>query len=87
MSYLLLNSVILLWLKHGVPKVVLQAGIQNNLHPSLAFISPSQFVNDVIWLYGAIQQSIIGRGRSIVRQHADNQDGLLAWKQLLDTFR
>ena len=22
-----------------------------------------------------------------MRQHADTQDGLLAWKQLLDTFR
>ena len=87
MSYLLLDSIAVLWLAHGVPKVVLQMGIQNNLHSSLAYISPSQFVSDVNWLFGAIQQSIIGRGRSIVMQHAATQDGILAWKQLLAMFQ
>ena len=87
MSYLLLDSIAVLWLTHGVPQIVLQIGIQNHLHSSLEYISPSQFVNDVNWLFGAIQQSIIGRGRSIVMQHAATQDGILAWKQLLATFR
>ena len=66
MGYLLLDSIPLLWLKHGKPTIVLKSGIQCRLHPSLHHVSASQFILDIVWLFGAMQQSVITRGRNVV---------------------
>ena len=58
MGYLLLDPIALLWLKHGEPTCVLKLGIESGLHPSLHHVSASQFVMDIVWLFGAMQQSI-----------------------------
>ena len=73
-------------MKYGDARVVLTAGIQCGLHSCLRFISPSQFHSDILWLYGACKQSILHRGRSIVLEHEFQQDGLLTWKRIKDTF-
>jgi len=87
MGYILTEKIAVLWLCHGDPTIVLQTGIQRKIHPSLIHISPSQFLIDIVWLYGAMQQSITGRGNAIIRDHEDTQDGILAWKRFLQTYR
>jgi hypothetical protein len=87
MGYLLLDSIALLWLKHGEATIVLKTGIQRGLHPSLHHVSASQFITDIVWLFGAMQQLITLRGRNIVREHESHQDGILAWKRFVDTHR
>ena len=87
MGYLLLDQIALLWLKYGDTRAVLTVGIEKGLHASLSHISPSQFMIGVLWLYGACKQSILLRGRSIVLDHEMQQDGILTWKRIKDTFR
>ena len=87
MGYLLLEPIAHLWLKYGDAEAVLQIGMSKKIHPSLHHISPTQFVLDVVWLYGALQASIVERGRSIIREHEDSQDGILTWKRFVDTYR
>ncbi len=80
MGYLLLDKVAMFWLKYGNETVVLKIALQKKVHPSLHHISPSQFITDVVWLFGAMQQSITGRGKSIIREQEETQDGILTWK-------
>ena len=87
MGYLLLDKVAQLWLKYGSETVVLKCALKKKIHPSLHHISPSQFICDVVWLYGALQQSITGRGKAIIRDQEDTQDGILTWKRFIDTYR
>ena len=87
MGYLLLDQISLLWLKYGDARIVLTIAIQDGLHASLPHISPSQFMFDVLWLYGACKQSILSRGRAIVMDCELQQDGILTWKRIKDTFR
>ena len=87
MGYLLLDTTALLWLKYGNPYQVLKIAVAKRIHPSITMISPTQFTSDIVWLYGAMQQSITGRGKNIVRKHEHTQDGILAWKCFVDTYR
>ena len=62
MSYILQDEIALLWLKHGDPAVVIKKGMIKKINPCLYHISTSQFLIDVVWLYGALQQSVVERG-------------------------
>ena len=83
MGYLLHDATALLWMKHGNAEIVLRFGMAQHIHTSMHYITPSQFLNDIVWLYGAIQQAITGMGRNIVRKFELTQDGLLAWKRFV----
>ena len=87
MGYLLLDEIHIHWLQYGDLKDVLEYGITNNIHQSLHHISPTQLADDITWLFGAMKQSIVGRGRNIILDHEATQDGILAWKRFVDTFR
>ena len=51
------------------------------------YSSNAQFFSNVVWLFGALQQAITGRGRNIIRKFELTQDGILAWKYFVETFR
>ena len=87
LGYILLDSVARLWIKHGSAKTVLLIGMQRQLHPSLHFISESQFNTDVVWFFGALQQAITQRGRSIIMEYEAQQDGICTWRKFLKTYR
>ncbi len=57
------------------------------LHPSLHYISPSQFLCDIVWLFGAMRQSITTRGKNIVQRYELDQDGIITWKCFIQTHR
>ena len=80
MGYLLLDTIAVLWLLHGNATTVLTIGIQQKLHPSLVNITPEQFLTDVAWLFGGLQQAINNQGRNIVHTHERSQDGILCWQ-------
>ena len=86
MTYLLLDSIFSLWIKHDDAYLVLQLGMQKRLHPALHYISAAQFLSDITWLYGALKQSIVGRGCFVIHEYKKHQNGLLTWKCLLDTY-
>ena len=85
MGYILKEEIAVLWMKHVDPSLVLKLGMNSKIHPSLHHISPSQFIIDIVWLFGAMQQAITGRGRNIIREYELTQDGILCWKHFLDT--
>ena len=87
MGYLLHDMTAILWIKHGDPEIVLRIGMAKKVHTSMFYISQAQFLTDVVWLYGALQQAITSRGRNIIRKFEHTQDGILAWKCLIDTHR
>ena len=87
MGYLLLDTITQLWFKHGEPSIVLKYGIQHKIHPSLQYVSTSQFILDIVWLFGALQQSLTTRGKVMVRANEHNQDGLIVWFGLMTKFR
>ena len=87
MGYILNEGVAALWTLHGDPQVVLRIGMAQKIHQSLHYISHAQFLSDVVWLFGALQQSITGRGRQLIRRYEHTQDGIIVWKALLDTYR
>ena len=87
MGYLLLPGIHHAWMILGNAKAVLAWALSRNLHLSLPFISPSQFVQDLQWLHGAMLQSIQTRGRTIVKKHSSTQDGIAAWHQFLKVHR
>src|SRR5210317_1780142 len=74
-----------LWVKHSDPKRVLLIGIRTKIDPFLSFISVNQFLFDIVWLYGALQQSLLGKGSTIVKSYECAQDGILVWKKFLAT--
>ena len=87
MGYLLNEKVAILWIKHGSPEVVIRIGMAQRVHTSCHFITPAQFATDVMWLHGALLQSIQGHhGKSLIRKYEHTQDGILAWKCLIDTY-
>ena len=87
MGYLLNEKVAILWSKHGAPEVVIRIGMAQRAHTSLHFITPGQFATDVMWLHGALLQSIQGHcGKSLICKYEHTQDGILAWKCLVDTY-
>ena len=55
MGYLPHESTVALWIKHGDPEIVLRIGMAKKVHTSMNYISSSQFLSDVVWLYGALQ--------------------------------
>ena len=73
--------------KYGDPQALLRIGTTQKVHQSLKYISNAQFLSDIVWLYGALQQAITGRGRNIIKKFENTQDGILAWKYLVDTYR
>ena len=77
MGYLLVEYIALLWLKHGEATQVLKIGLEKRLHPSLQHVPASQFIIYIVWLYGALQQSILLHGINIVRDYEQTQDGFL----------
>jgi len=87
MSYILKEQIAILWMKYGDAKYVIRVGMQERVHPSLAHISPSQFVSDTVWLFGAMQQAITGQGKTIIQAYQASEDGILCWKKFLDTYR
>ena len=87
MSYILMDEIARLWMKHGNAETVLLLGMQRKLHPALHCVSPSQFINDVVWLFGALQQAITSRGRKIIMEYKDTQDGICTWRKFVATYR
>ena len=87
MGCLLHDGIGRLWLKCGSPEKVLMLGMQRKLHPHLQCVTAKQFVMDITWLHGAMQQSITGRGNSHVLRHEPTQDGLCCWKEFITAFR
>ena len=80
MGYILLEEIALLWLKHGDATVVLSMAMQRGVHPCLRHVSAKQFIEDVVWLFGAMKQAITNRGKTIIQQHEKSQDGMSAWR-------
>ena len=87
LGYILLDSMARLWIKHGDPGTVLLMGMQQRLHPCLSNITTNQFISDIVWLYGALQQSLTGRGRNIVMEYETSQDGILTYRKFIATYR
>src|SRR5210317_1128720 len=87
LGYILKDELHRLWVKHGDPKRVLLIGIRTRRHPFLSFISVKQFLFNIAWLYGALQQSPPGKGSTIVKSYERSQDGILVWKKFLATYR
>src|SRR5210317_274479 len=87
LGYILKDELHRLWVKHGDLKRVLLIGIRTRIHPFLSFISVNQFLFDIVWLYGALQQSLPGKGSTIVKSYERSQDGILVWKKFLATYR
>ena len=87
LGYILKDELHRLWVKHGDPKRVLLIGIRTKIHPFLSFILVNQFLFDIMWLYGALQQSLPGKGGTIVKSYECSQDGILVWKKVLATYR
>src|SRR5210317_1017931 len=52
-----------------------------------SFISVNQFIFDIVWLYSALQQSLPGKGSTIVKSYERSQDGILVWKKFLASYR
>ena len=87
MGYILLESIAALLIKYGDPQTVLQASIQQCIHPCIRLISEDQFLNDMVWLYSAMVQSIRERARSTIHDYSKSQDGIVCWKHFLDEYR
>ena len=87
MGYLICDKIATLWLTYGNPEIVLKLGIIQRIHPGLIHISCAQFESDVAWLYGAMKQSITGRGYALIKYHEATQDGILTWRQFISTYR
>src|SRR5210317_519909 len=87
LGYILKDELHRLWVKHGDPKRVLLIGIRTKIHSFLSFISVNQFLFDIIWLYGALQQSLPGKGSTIVKSYERSMDKILVWKKVLATYR
>ena len=87
MGYIILDTIGFLWAHHGDPHHFLSLGIHNQVHPSLHHISTIQFQNDIVWLFGALQQALVDRGKEIVMSYEHTQDGLCVWKKLISTYR
>src|SRR5210317_2233560 len=51
------------------------------------YILVNQFLFDIVWLYGALQQSLPRKGSTIVKSYECSQDGVLVWKKFLATYR
>src|SRR5210317_2243054 len=51
------------------------------------YILVNQFLFDIVWLYGALQQSLPRKGSTIVKSYECSQDGILVWKKFLATYR
>src|SRR5210317_247294 len=83
LGYILEDELHRLWVKHCDPNRVLLIGIRTKLHPLHSFISVNQFLFDIVWLYGALQQSLPGKGSTIVKSYEHSQDGILVWKKFL----
>ena len=62
-------------------------GMQQRLHPCLSNITTNQFISDIVWLYGSLQQSLTGRGRNIVMEYETSQDGILTYRKFIATYR
>ena len=80
MGHILLDEIALLWLKHGDATMALGVAMQRGVHPCLRHVSAKQFIEDVVWLFGAMKQAITGRGKIIIQQHERSQDGTLVWR-------
>ena len=80
MGCIFLEDIALLWLKHGDATVVLSMAMQRGSHPCLHHVSAKQFIEDVVWLFGAMKQAITSRGKTIIQQHEKSQDGTSAWR-------
>src|SRR5210317_1344650 len=87
LGYILKDELHRLWVKHGDPKRVLLIGNRTKINPFLSFISVNQFLFDIVWLYGALQQSLPGKGSTIVKSYEHSQDGILVRKKFLATYR
>ena len=87
LGYILKDELHRLWVKHGDPKRVLLMGIRKKIYPYLAFILVNQFLFDIIWLYGSLQQPLPGKGSTIVKSYEHSQDGILVWQKFLATYR
>src|SRR5210317_5540 len=87
LGYILKDELHRLWVKHGDPKRVLLIEIRTKIHPFLSFILVNQFLFDIVWLYGALQQPLPGKGSTIVKSYERSQDGILVWKKFLATYR
>ena len=62
MGYLLHEQITFLWIKHGEAEAVLSIALKMNLHNSLKRISSDQFLNDIMWFYGALKQLLKEEG-------------------------
>ena len=74
MGYILHCDFRRLWVKYGVPYVVLQNALQEGVHVHLQYITVNQLVSDVFWLYGALQTALLHHGKLIVKEFERTQD-------------
>ena len=65
-----------LWLKHGDPYQVLFKGLQQNIHVHLTYITVYQLKSDIMWLFGALQGSLLHKGKMIVKEYEPSRDGI-----------
>ena len=87
LAYILHPEVHRLWLKHGDPYQVLFKGLQQNIHVHLTYIMVYQFKSDIMWLFGALQGSLLHKGKMIVKEYDPSQDGICVWHKFLATYR
>ena len=86
-AYSLQPEVHQLWLKHGDPYQVLLKGLQQNIHVHLTYITVYQFKSDIMWLFGALQGSLLHKGKMIAKEYEPSQDGICVWHKFLATYR
>ena len=74
-------------MKYGnSPEYVLQRALQQRIHFHITYISPSQLCNDVLWLFGALQASLLDQGKLIVKKYEPLQDNIRVWYKFIAKF-
>ena len=87
MGYILFDAIGAIWSQFKDAETVLRMATAQRVHISLFHITPHQLLNDMSWLFGAMQQSITGRGNHIIRKYESSQDGIMCWKCFVKKYR
>ena len=87
MGYILFDAIGAIWSQFKDAETVLRMATAQRVHISLFHITPHQLLNDMSWLFGAMQQSITGRGNHIIRKYESSQDGIMCCKCFVKKYR
>ena len=53
----------------------------------MTHITVNQFKSDVMWLFGALQGSLLFKGKLIVKEYEHSHDGICVWHKFLTQYR